>query len=132
MVVCIGAFCRRQWDVAGQAAWADEMMPEHSIHPVGHRMLTSFSIDDDLGDQLTRAMEVTLVLSNGDRRWCFFVRPQALAACGDWINNTNIRFHYDAPHMIVVAGELSPQVIEQALKHLEAEGALERCSLSIA
>jgi len=94
-------------------------------------VLESFSIDDDLNGQLTGAIEVTLVLPNGARRWCFFMRPEALSACGDFIGNTNLRFHYGAPHMIVVAGELNPQVIEQTLKQLELHGELENCSLPI-
>lgn len=94
-------------------------------------MLESFSIDDDLNNQLTGAIEVTLAMQSGTRRWCFFMRPEALAACGDFIEDTSLRFHYGAPHMIVVAGELNLQIIEQSLMHLEAIGELENCSLPL-
>ena len=95
-------------------------------------MLESFSIDDDLDGQLTGAIEVTLVLRNGARRWCFFMRPEALSACGDFVGNTSLRFHHGARHMIIVAGELNLQVIEQSLRQLEAQGELENCSLLLA
>jgi hypothetical protein len=59
------------------------------------------------------------------------MRPEALAACGDWIENTTIRFHYGAAHMIVVTGELDVELIERALMHLDAVGELKNCSLPL-
>jgi hypothetical protein len=94
-------------------------------------MLQSFTIDDNLEAQVSRAIEVTLLFDGGVRRWCYFMRVEALMACGDWIDGTQTRVHYGAPHMIVVAGALSREVIELALKHIEAQGELEQCSLPL-
>lgn len=89
----------------------------------------SFTIDDDLQRQLQVGIEVTLFMQDGSRRWCYFMRPEALAACGDWLEESTERLHFDAPHMIVVAAELTPAVIERALRQIDRQGALLRCSL---
>lgn len=88
------------------------------------------TITDPLSTQLTHAIEVTLHFPDGQNRWCFFVRPQALAAFGDTLGDSGIRLHYGAPHMIVVDAELTPVLIAQVLAQLEAAGELERCSLA--
>lgn len=94
-------------------------------------MLESFTIDDDLAIQATGAIEVTLQLKGHSPRWCFFMRPEALAACGDWIPGTRTRMHFGSPHMIVVAGELTSETIARALREIDALGELERCSLPL-
>ncbi len=95
-------------------------------------MLESFTIDDDLSVQSTGAIEVTLHLRGRGPRWCYFMRPETLAACGDWIPGTRTRFHFGSPHMIVVDGELNAEIIGQALCQIDAVGDLERCSLPLA
>jgi hypothetical protein len=57
--------------------------------------------------------------------------PAALAACGDFIPGTNVRFHYGESHMIVVAGRLDRPLIERVLRNLDASGELEQCSRSL-
>jgi len=94
--------------------------------------LSSFTIDDDLAMQEGGGIEVTLTMRDGSRRWCFFMRPEALQACGDWLDGTKARLHFGAPHMIVLAAELTPAVIERSLKQIDAEGALLGCSLPLA
>lgn len=94
-------------------------------------MLKSFTIQDDLGAQGTRAVEVDLELVSGERRWCFFMTPAALAGCGDFISGTTIRYHYGAPHMIVVAGQLDRPLIEQVLHEVSERGELLQCSLPV-
>ncbi|MDD4930278.1 MAG: hypothetical protein PHP85_13510 [Gallionella sp.] len=94
-------------------------------------MLSTFTIDDDLSSQESRGIEVILQLENGTRRWCYFMTPGALAACGDWIDGTQIRIHYAAPYMIVVACQLTEDVIENALKHIDRAGEIEKCTLAI-
>ena len=79
-------------------------------------------IDDDLSIQATAGIEVTVVFTNGDRRWCFFMTPEALTRCGDWIDGTETRIHYGAAHMVVVAAPLTATIIELALLHIENEG----------
>jgi hypothetical protein len=87
-------------------------------------LLTKIEIEDDLAAQNLGAIEVTVHLADGTRRWCFFMTSSALCACGDWINGTTIRFHY-APHMIIVAGELSREIIEEALREIDRRGDLQ-------
>jgi hypothetical protein len=94
-------------------------------------MLSSFTIDDDLAAQETGAIEVTLHLDAGERRWCYFITPGALAACGDFVSGSNVRFHYGAPHMIVMAGHLDRVLIERALRDIDARGDLAKCSLRL-
>jgi len=95
-------------------------------------MLKSFTIDDDLAAQDTGAIEVTLNLADGNRRWCYFMTPVALSACGDWVEGTQVRYHYDAPHMIiVVAATLNHALIERVLRDLEKQGLLLKCSLAL-
>jgi hypothetical protein len=79
-------------------------------------------IDDDLATQATGAIDVTVVFADGERRWCYFMTPEALSYCGDWINGTETRIHYGAAHMIVVAAPLTASLIEQALFHIQDEG----------
>lgn len=95
-------------------------------------VLESFTIDDDLAVQSSGAIEVTLHLRGHSPRWCYFMRPETLAACGDWIPGTRTRIHFGSPHMIVVGGELNAEIIGQALRQIDAAGDLERCSLPLA
>ena len=94
-------------------------------------MLRSYRIDDDLARADEAAVEVTVTLADERRRWCFFMTPAALAACGDWVEGTRVRLHLGEPHMIVVS-ELSVDVIERVLRQLQAEGELERRTLPLA
>src|SRR5689334_17939446 len=92
-------------------------------------MLKSFTIESDLAIQSTGAIEVIVEMQDGQRRWCYFLTPQALTACGDWINGTRIRIHYAAPYMIVVAAPLDEKIIKQALCHIDRDGKLEVCTM---
>jgi hypothetical protein len=91
-------------------------------------MLSSFTIDDDLAAQKTGAVEVTLQLDSGERRWCYFMTPAAFSACGDFASGSNIRYHCGAPHMIVVAALLDRSVIELVLRDIDARGEIAQCS----
>jgi hypothetical protein len=91
-------------------------------------MLASFTVDDDLATQKTGAVEVTLQLESGERRWCYFMTPTALSACGDVVPGSNIRYHCGAPHMIVVAAPLDRSIIERVLSDIDARGELAQCS----
>lgn len=94
-------------------------------------MIQSFILRDDLATQDTGAIEVELLMRDGTRRWCYFMTPSALAACGDWIEGTPIRIHYGVPHMIVVAGRLTEETIGRALMHIARGGEIEKHSLPI-
>ncbi len=93
--------------------------------------LHSFTIDDDVHGAETGAIEVTVSLLDGRKRWCFFIIPAAFHAAGDWIDGTQIRLHYGAPHMIVVSN-ISTDIIERALRHIDARGDLEVCTRALA
>lgn len=73
------------------------------------------SIIDELNSQTHSAIEVEIILSDDSRRWCYFVNSDSMHNFGDCINKTNIRLHYGSPHMIVVAGEITKNIIEQVL-----------------
>jgi hypothetical protein len=47
-----------------------------------------YTIDDQISDSSTGAVEVTVDFGGGHRRWCFFMTPAALAACGDWVDGS--------------------------------------------
>jgi len=95
------------------------------------RMMKSFTIEDELSLQATGAVEVIVEMQDGQRRWCYFLTPDALRDCGDWIDGTQVRIHYNAPYMIVVAAPLDENVIRQALRHLDRDGKLEVCTMPL-
>ena len=106
----------------------DVLARSHEVQPTKEStasLLESFHIDDDLNLAKSGAIEVSLV-TKGERRWCYFMTPEALANAGDWVPGTEVRIHY-APNMIVVS-EISEEVIEAALRHLASTGELEECT----
>lgn len=88
-------------------------------------------IKDDLTRQNQGAIEVTITLSDDTRRWCYFMTPSALQACGDWIDGTQIPFHFRAPYMIVVAATLTEDLIKKSLRDIERRGELLACTMMI-
>jgi hypothetical protein len=97
-------------------------------HP--RSLLRSYTIDGDLARAEQAAVEVTVTLTDELRRWCFFMTPAALAACGDWVDEMHVRLHLGELHMIVVS-ELSREIIERVLSQLEATGELEKRTLPL-
>jgi hypothetical protein len=95
------------------------------------QILSTFEIEDDLSTQDSGAIEVTVTLRDGARRWCFFMTPTALSNCGDRIDDTPVRFHFGAEHMIVVSAELDENIIEKALKDIDRRGELLECTRSV-
>lgn len=93
--------------------------------------IQKFEIEDDLASQNQGAIEVTITLSDDTRRWCYFMTPSALQACGDWINGTQIRYHCNAPYMIVVADTLTEELIEKALLDIERRGIILDCTMGM-
>jgi hypothetical protein len=86
--------------------------------------MLAYTIDDVITDPLTHCVEVTVDFGDGHKRWCFFATPEALAACGDWIEGTRVRLHLGVPQMIIVS-ELSEGIIDRVLRQLYSEGELE-------
>ena len=93
-------------------------------------MIRSFSIDDDLAAADQAAVEVTVTLTDEQRRWCFFITPAALLVAGDLLEGTETRVHFGEPHMIVVS-DVTRDVIERVLRQLEADGKLVRRTLPL-
>jgi len=89
--------------------------------------LRSFVIEDSIESPLNHAIEVTIHLDNGERRWCCFATPDSLTRFGDWVNGTQIRIHFGAPHLIVMTG-VTPDTIESALKHIDAAGDIRKAT----
>jgi hypothetical protein len=92
--------------------------------------LKDFRIDDDLAGAQQRAIEVVVTMNDGALRWCYFMTPAALASAGDWVPGTQVRFHYGAPHMIVVS-ELSADIISRVLRYLDRSGDLVLCTRAV-
>lgn len=90
-------------------------------------MMVSYTVDDEIEDRTNAWVEVTITFNTGERRWCSFATPLALARSGDFIPTTNIYFHYDLQH-IIVANELTVEWIGEMLKSIEAQNALVRCT----
>jgi len=90
-------------------------------------LLKHFRVDDDLAAAEQSAIEVTVTMNDGTKRWCYFMTPAALAAAGDWVPGTQVRLHYGAPHMIVVS-ELNADIIARVLQHLDQRGELASCT----
>jgi hypothetical protein len=90
--------------------------------------IESIEIEDPIESHRSGAIEVTVITSEGDKRWCFFFTPEGMSACGDWIEGTKIRFHYGAAHMILVS-EISEAIIKAALGDIEKQGKLEICTI---
>lgn len=96
------------------------------------RSIASFTIDDDVGRADAGSIEVTITLSDGTKRWCFFVTPEALAAVGDWLpGRTDVRVHLGVSHMIVVS-TIGHSVIETTLRMLEEQGTLHEHTTGLA
>ena len=73
-------------------------------------------------------VEVEIELSDGQRRWCYFLTPELLAQQnGVTIGDAGSLLSYHAPHMIVVS-TLSQEMIEQALRYIQSQGVLLDCT----
>jgi hypothetical protein len=88
-------------------------------------------IEDDLSTQDQGAIEVVVTLSNGARRWCYFMTPTALQACGDWIDETQVRIHHGTPHMIVLSETLTDDLIRLALQFIDSRGQILACTMAM-
>ena len=92
---------------------------------MSNQVLRAFTIEDDLASASAMSIEVRVSVEGGEDRWCFFITPEALASCGDWLPGTTARFHLGVPHMIVVT-DLTAEVIRCALEEIDLQGALLR------
>lgn len=83
-------------------------------------MLASYSIETPLNDAVHSAIEVVVVLKDGERRLAHFATPEALKLFGDWVPGTKTRFHVG----LVIIEELTEGLIKATLDYLDREGTL--------
>jgi hypothetical protein len=86
-------------------------------------VVRSINIEHEIPSPLTYAVEVTIELESGDRRWCFFCTPESLDRFGDFLPNTSIRIHAAAAHMIVLSS-VTQETITAAIDELQRTGEL--------
>ncbi|MCU0714236.1 MAG: hypothetical protein MUC43_19435 [Pirellula sp.] len=84
----------------------------------------SINIEHEIPSPLTYAVEVTIELDSGERRWCFFCTPESLDRFGDFLPNSTIRIHAAAPHMIVLS-IVTQETITAAINELQRNGELQ-------
>ena len=92
--------------------------------------LQSFTIDDPMQLPLRHAVEVTLLLTGGERRWCCFATPKSLTSFGDLLGDTQTRIHFGLPHMIVLEN-VSAEAIAVALTQIDQDGSIREISKPI-
>jgi len=114
----------------GRKRWYPANLFDFENNPIS--ILERFCLDDPdpLDDPFNASMEVTVKLSTGELRWCLFVTPKVLTQNGEFVPGTAVRFHYDIPNLIIV-NEITPEIIENALKHIDSQNLLIRCSLAL-
>ena len=74
------------------------------------------------------AIQVAIVIDD-EIRYCYVSSPEGLKNFGDWIDGTQVRFHYNFSDLIVVS-EISEDLIIKAIKHIQKEGKLKQCTSS--
>ncbi|MGO4541660.1 hypothetical protein [Paenibacillus sp. 2TAB19] len=89
-------------------------------------VLRHWKFDDDLDD--FDLIEVTIIFSNGERRWCIITTPQRLVRHFEKPNleppGFNIR------HLIIVKS-VSKEDVDLTLRHLDEQGELEKATISL-
>lgn len=113
----------------GRIRWFPAYCFDHSSRSVP--TLSGYRLNDPIIPGQELPIEVIVQLSNGERRWCMFATPSALASCGDWIEGTQVPFHYGNRH-IIIARELSDDLIGRMLQYIDSQGELAECSLPLA
>jgi hypothetical protein len=98
--------------------------------PLHRQELVSFVIEDDLARASSGGIEVRVMLAGGEERWCFFMTPPALAACGDLLPRSGLRIHLGVKHMIVVS-EIDAEVVAEVFAQIDKEGLLREHTSSI-
>lgn len=81
----------------------------------------TITIENPIPSPLTHAVEVTIELQSGERRWCFFCTPNSLDRFGDLLPDSTIRIHACAPHMIVLS-VVTDETIHAAIEWLDKSG----------
>ena len=110
----------------GRARWFPLYCFEESTRSVP--TLATYHLDDPISADDALSIEVTVELSDGERRWCTFITPAALADSGDHaIEGTQVFFRYNLRHL-VVARALSEDLIGRMLHYIDSQGDLAECT----
>ncbi len=91
--------------------------------------ISYIEIDDPI-NQTNHAIEVTITLKDGTKRWCFFMTPDISRNCGDFVKDTNVRIHKGVNHMLMVS-EVSRDIIYKVLNNIDEEGDIEGSTLPL-
>jgi hypothetical protein len=107
--------------------------PEHSLNAAagrgyGPKLNFDFRIDQPLEISDHAGIEVTVYLPSGEKRWCVFMTPAALATCGD--NVAGARVHLGERHIMIVS-VMSSEVITEVLREIADAGDLELRTLPL-
>ena len=90
----------------------------------------SISIEHEIPTPLTYAVEVTIELDSGERRWCFFCTPESLDLFGDFLPGTTLRMHAGSAHLIVLS-TVNKDTINAAIHELDKTGDLISSTLPV-
>lgn len=91
--------------------------------------INKVTVLDDLSSQeRAAAIEVEIDLTDGSKRWCFFCNNNSMDSFGDWCPGTRIPVH-NAPHMFVVGGPITSELIKAVLTEADQRGELLNCTL---
>lgn len=93
-------------------------------------VLSGITVRDALEPESSGWVEVDVELSDGQRRWCWFVTPALLMNTGERLHGTDIQAVYGVPHLIVV-NELTEEVVVRVLRHIDRQGELLNCTQPI-
>ena len=77
-----------------------------------------YTIDDEFEDGEDAVVEVTVSLSNGEKRWCDFATAAALSGWGWTIEGTDALFQHPNGHRVIVTS-LTRDVIDRVLHYLD-------------
>jgi hypothetical protein len=93
-------------------------------------MMVSYTVDDRIENGTNDWVDVTITFNTGERRWCSFATPLALAThsrMGDFTNESNIHYYCGMNH-VIVTNELSFEQIGEILKHMDSQDDLMKSS----
>jgi hypothetical protein len=110
----------------GRVRWFPMLLFDMQVGPAP--VLAEWQFDESVADEATDMVEVSLLFSDGARRWCWVTTPRYLhtrleqprAEPGVWI-----------PHMLVVRC-LSPDLVGALLQQIDQQGDLLQASLPFA
>ena len=92
--------------------------------------ISKVTVLDDLSSQLQAAIEVEIALTDGSTRCCFFCNNNSMDSFGYWCPGTEISVH-NAPHMFVVDGLITAELIKAVLTEADQQGDLFDCTLAL-